>query len=155
MKQWKKALLAVILFGMIGAMVPSYALDNMTVDPNQPVGYENVFNRVTRKFGRGICNLAFGVLEIPIQMSKVQFNDGAIACASFGLFQGIGYFLVREGVGLVELLTFPVPLEGCPNDPNDPNQSASGYGPILTPEWVISPKNDYKSLVYPQTGIIN
>lgn len=155
MKKFKKALLALVLFGVIGSMVPAFGIDNLNLNRDNPVGYENLYNRICRKLGRGICNIAFGPLEIFMQASRVHFNDGALAAASYGVLQGVGYCLVREGCGIVELLTFPIPLPGCPNDVNDPNASAVGYGPILTPEWVISPATDYKNMVYSQTGIVN
>ena len=64
------------------------------------------------------------------------------------------YFLVREGVGILELLTFPFPLPSSPNDPMDPNRSQWGYGPILTPEWILSPAHNYQNFFYPQTGVV-
>ena len=35
----------------------------------------------------------------------------------------------------------------------DPNRSQWGYGPILTPEWILSPAHNYQNFFYPQTGV--
>ena len=154
MKQWKKIVLSIVFFAMIGGMTQALAIDNMNLSPDQPPGYENLWNRITRKLGRGICDVAFGVLEIPTFMSHVQFEDGNLAGATYGVIGGVGYFLVREGVGILELLTFPFPLPSSPNDPMDPNRSQWGYGPILTPEWILSPAHNDQNFFYPQTGVV-
>lgn len=155
MNMLKKVVMVIAFFCVVGSVAPIYAIDNLNLNRNQPIGYENLFHRMTRKLGRGICNTAFGALEIFIQTSKVQSEEGAIAAACGGIFRGVGHCLVREVVGVSEIITFPIPLPGCPNDPNDPDTTAAGYGPIVTPEWVIAPNTDYKNLVYPQTGVIN
>ena len=76
MKQWKKIVLSIVFFAMIGGMTQALAIDNMNLSPENPPGYENLWNRITRKLGRGICDTAFGVFEIPLFMSHVQFEDG-------------------------------------------------------------------------------
>ena len=39
MKQWKKIVLSIVFFAMIGEMTQALAIDNMTLSPDQPPGY--------------------------------------------------------------------------------------------------------------------
>ena len=150
MKSFKKILIAIAALTVVGT-VPSYALD-MQLSQEQPEGYENLWSRMTRKLGRGISNVAFGALELPIRICEVNFNEGGFAACTFGVLSGVGYVVVREVVGVVEIVTFPVPLPGCPNDPLG---YGAGYGPILTPEWVITPETNYYNFVYTKGSFVN
>ncbi len=151
MKAWKKFF---VVAGIVAAMAGTtnvQALD-ATVSPDQPEGYENLWNCMTRKLGRGIVNVGFGALELPIRVNEVNFNEGALAACTFGVLSGVGYVVVREVVGLAEILTFPFPLPGCPNDPLG---YGSGYGPIITPEWVITPGTDYYNFFYQRGSFVH
>lgn len=141
----KKAVLVVMFLAMIGSFAPAYAVNNMDYSRDNPPGYQNLFNRIVRKLGRGISNAAFGALELPIQICITNFEEGGIAAVTFGVLKGTGYFILREVVGVVEIVTFPVPLPGCPNDPYD---VGAGYGPILEPEWIITPNLNYGNVVF-------
>lgn len=99
-----------------------------------------------RKFGRGICNVAFGVFEIPIQVYKTNETTGGLAAWTYGLLKGVGRFLEREGVGLLEIVTFPMPLPGA-----SPQKYGSGwgYGPLMEPEWIFTFDTDPYNFIYP------
>jgi len=71
-----------------------------------------------RQLGRGISNLFLGIREIPNSIGQVNRTDGDVAAITFGLFRGIGRFLTREAVGVLEVVTFPM-----------------GWGPIIEPEF--------------------
>ncbi len=150
MKSWKKLLVAAVMFVTVGICTEAFgqASENFVTYPDNPQGYENLWNCMTRKLGRGISNVAFGALELPIRIYDVNFNEGGIAACTYGVLSGVGYFLCREVVGLVEIVTFPIPLPNCPNDPY--NGAGTGYGPILVPEWIISPQTDLYNFVYPR-----
>ena len=75
MKFGKKILLAAILMTMVGFELS--AIDNMNTRPDEPMGYENYWSCISRKLGRGICNTAFGAIEIPLQMAKTS----AVICS--------------------------------------------------------------------------
>lgn len=98
-----------------------------------------------RKLGRGLCNAAFGATEILIQGYDVNQAEGALACYTYGVFRGIAFFLVREGVGVFEIATFPVPFPGLTDSKNE---TGWGYAPILKPEWIIDPQHDPYNLIY-------
>ena len=152
MKAWKKILVAVAAITVMGtADVFAGAGVDMNLSQEEPEGYENLWNRMSRKLGRGVSNVAFGALELPIRIFEVNFNEGAFAAWTFGVISGVGYVVVREVVGVVEIVTFPFPLPGCPNDPMG---YGAGYGPILRPEWVITPETNYYNFVYSKGSLV-
>ena len=76
--------------------------------------------RTMYKFTRGVTNVIFSPTEIYINMFKEgheaqalkQNNWADIGVGVFvGMFQGIGYMGARIGVGLADILSFPVPTE--------------------------------------------
>ena len=102
------------------------------------------------KLGRGISNVAFGVLEVPIQMQYVKHRSGGIAGLTYGTFRGLAYFVARVGVGLLEIVTFPFPLPDCPETPDG---FGPGYGPIMYPAWVVDVEHDWWNFVYDENTI--
>ena len=63
----------------------------------------------TRKLGRGLANVAFGVTEIPDSMAAVNYSEGNSAAWSYGLVRGVGRMFARLGYGFYEIATFPAP----------------------------------------------
>lgn len=63
----------------------------------------------TRKLGRGLGNVAFGVTEIPDSIFSVNYSEGNSAAWSYGLVRGVGRTFARLGYGLYEMATFPIP----------------------------------------------
>ena len=98
-----------------------------------------------RKLGRGIVNVGFGVLEIPMKVYDVNQVDGGLAALTYGVFKGIGYFVAREVIGVVEIATFPMPLPGATDSKRD---IGWGYGPLMEPEWVVGPDHDIYNIIY-------
>lgn len=130
----KKAILVGIVAIAAMAFVDGYAYD--------PI----------RKFGRGISNVAFGVLEIPIRAYDVNFDEGGIASVTYGVLKGVAYFVAREVVGVTEIVTFPVPLPGTPDDTNDVGW---GTGPIMQPEWIVDTDHNAYNIVYQKTATMD
>lgn len=83
----------------------------------------------TRKLGRGVANLLFGFTEIPRSMIEVGRFHGQAAGATWGLAEGLFKTVARMAVGVVEIVTFPVPFP-----------KAEYEQPILRPEF---PGDDY------------
>lgn len=102
-----------------------------------------------RKLGRGISNVAFGALEVPIKIYDVHEEEGGIAAATYGTLKGISYFVAREVVGVVEIVTFPVMLPGTTDNERD---EGWGYGPIMKPEFVVDHEHNFYNFVYPKTA---
>ena len=65
----------------------------------------------TRKLGRGIGNIVFGITEIPYQIESVNYAEGNSAAFSYGLVRGVGRFFARLGYGIYEVALFPFPTQ--------------------------------------------
>lgn len=65
----------------------------------------------TRKLGRGLSNLVFGIAELPVTIAKVNEREGNSAAAGYGVVRGLGRSGMRMGSGLFEFLTFPFPTK--------------------------------------------
>jgi putative exosortase-associated protein (TIGR04073 family) len=63
----------------------------------------------TRKLGRGVSNLLFGIAELPVTIDKVNRDEGNSAAAGYGVIRGVGRSAMRVGAGLFDILTFPIP----------------------------------------------
>lgn len=63
----------------------------------------------TRKLGRGLSNLVFGISELPVTIAKINEREGNSAAAGYGVVRGLGRSGMRVGTGLFEFLTFPFP----------------------------------------------
>ena len=82
-----------------------------------------------KKLGRGLCNIGTFPFEVLLQSSRVNNSDGPMAALTWGVLKGLGMSVVRLGVGVYEIITFPIP---------GPNH----YGPILSdPEFVFEESN--------------
>ena len=82
-----------------------------------------------KKLGRGISNVLTFPFEMVIQVSRVNNTDGPMAAMTWGILKGLGMTVVRGGVGVYEVVSFPFPI------PAD-------YKPILTdPEFVLENLN--------------
>ncbi|MCH2174096.1 MAG: exosortase system-associated protein, TIGR04073 family [Lentisphaeria bacterium] len=60
----------------------------------------------TRKLGRGISNILFGILEVPYTMVQVDREYGGAAGFTWGLIKGVKRFVIRVVVGVYEVFTF-------------------------------------------------
>jgi putative exosortase-associated protein (TIGR04073 family) len=63
----------------------------------------------TRKLGRGLSNLVFGIAELPATIAKTNEREGNSAAAGYGVVRGLGRSYMRVQSGLFEFLTFPFP----------------------------------------------
>lgn len=137
MKLWKKMLLGSMLLFAVGTSVDVSAQESAT---------PQVVDQIVRKLGRGISNTAFGALEFPVTWYQVNFEEGGLAACTYGVLRGVVNVVIREVVGVVEIVTFFAPLPGCTDIPDCP---AWGYGPILQPEWILTPAQNKYNFVYP------
>ena len=135
---WKKSLLCAMLLFAVGTSFELSAQEQATPP---------IVDQIVRKLGRGISNVAFGALEFPLTWYQVNFEEGGLAACTYGILRAVVAVLVREGVGMVEIVTFPFPLPGCSVDL--PDSPAAGYGPILEPEWIVTPAQNKYNIIYP------
>ena len=138
-KMLKKMILCAMLLFAVGSTFELSAQENIT---------PSIVDQIVRKLGRGISNVAFGALEFPIVWHQVNFEEGGLAACTYGILRGVVAVVIREVVGVVEIVTFPFPLPGCSELPDCPK---AGYGPIIQPEWILTPAQNKYNFVYPNT----
>jgi putative exosortase-associated protein (TIGR04073 family) len=63
----------------------------------------------TRKLGRGLSNVVFGIAELPVQIARVNEREGNAAALSYGVVRGLGRSYMRFHTGLWEMFSFPFP----------------------------------------------
>jgi putative exosortase-associated protein (TIGR04073 family) len=132
MKQFKKAVLATIILGAVFIAPSSFAGNPM------------------EKLGRGIANVAFSPLELLIQPYDVMHEKGNVAALTYGVIKGVVWTVSRIGVGVIDIITFPMPLPGCTDDPY---QSGWGYGPMMRPAWVVDEEHNAFNFFYQDEAI--
>lgn len=102
------------------------------------------------KLGRGVANIAFGPLELLKQPYDINQNTGAIPALTYGVLRGVCYTIAREVVGVIDIVTFPMPLPGCTDDPED---YGWGYGPLMRPAWVMDVEHNPYGFFYDKTVV--
>jgi putative exosortase-associated protein (TIGR04073 family) len=81
-------------------------------------------NSAGDKLVRGLANTFLGFLEIPRNIhNTTQAENSLLEGWTIGLGKGLGQAVLRTGVGLYEIVTFPFPIP-------------EGYRPIVEPEFV-------------------
>ncbi|MDP0492472.1 MAG: exosortase system-associated protein, TIGR04073 family [Verrucomicrobiota bacterium JB023] len=93
----KKLILAATLLGLVGTVHG---------DIQAPPGAEYTSSR---KLGRAISNILYGVMEIPEQLGRKNDSLGRKAGWSYGLVNGTQKAFKRMGYGFYELFTFHCP----------------------------------------------
>ncbi|MDR0933259.1 MAG: exosortase system-associated protein, TIGR04073 family [Victivallales bacterium] len=116
-----------------------------------PAADDTWIMKPVEKLGRGIANVAFGPLELLMKGYDVTQDMGGIAGLTYGPLKGICYTVAREVVGVIDIVTFLIPLPGCPDDPND---AGWGYGAIMRPEWVVDIQHNWGDFVYDTDVIV-
>ena len=143
-----KLLLAMLMLTGIFAVSPLRAEDPLAPATEPEKGA--VILKPIEKLGRGISNVVFSVLELPIQMQEVRLRSGGIAGLTYGTLRGVAFVIARIGVGVLEIVTFPFPLPNCPETPEG---FGPGYGPIMYPAWIIDVEHDWWNFVYDRDSI--
>lgn len=61
------------------------------------------------KMGRGVVNVLTGWIELPKQVQLGKQEDNPLMGIGRGLAKGAGLMVLRSGIGLYEVITFPLP----------------------------------------------
>src|SRR5664279_1388582 len=64
----------------------------------------------TRKLGRGLANLVWGIAELPVSITTVNTHEGNSAAAGYGSMRGVGRSLMRIQAGVFEIMTCAIPV---------------------------------------------
>lgn len=95
-------------------------------DPDQELKPPTVFEKRVEKFGRGLGNILFGWVEIPVTMhKKMRQGKGLQYLLSTAPVMGTVRAFMRTGVGFYEVFTFPA------------DSAENNYEPILEPEYLF------------------
>ena len=89
-----------------------------------PPTFQEVADKSTRKFFRGVANVATGWVEIPKQVYNTWYQERSLASPVIGLGKGIGMALSREVLGVLEMA---LPIAPAPTD----------WEPLIEPEFVF------------------
>ena len=108
----KRILLSVLLLAMFGS---AYG------DIQAPPASEYT---ATRKLGRAVGNILWGIEELPVTMLHWQEREGDYAGYSVGIVEGFSRTFTRMGYGFYELVTFWAPTYKCTYRP--PYQGSCG-----------------------------
>ena len=104
-RRFSVVVMAVVLALVVGSVAPAFAQD------------------VGHKLGRGLVNVGTGWIELPKGIRDGSQQEHPLVGVTTGLFKGLGLGLLRTGVGVLEVITFPFPW------PKD-------YAPVYEPEYV-------------------
>ena len=91
---------------LAGALVFGFAFTSFA-DIQDPPGEDY---GPTRKLGRGLSNVVFGIAELPVQIARVNEREGNSAALSYGVVRGLGRTYMRFHAGLWEVFSFPFPV---------------------------------------------
>jgi putative exosortase-associated protein (TIGR04073 family) len=115
-KELKITISGVLILCFIAVALPAFAQEG------------SVIEKMGKKLGRGLVNVATGWIELPknIYDTSVETNNPLLGI-TYGTLKGVGMTVVRTGAGAYDIATFLFPL------PAD-------YKPILEPEFVFEEK---------------
>jgi len=75
-----------------------------------------------RKAGRGLAAITTAFLEVPGNMVAETRRNGPVYGMTLGFVKGLGGIVVRELVGVYELVTAPI-------------EAPAGFRPLIQPEY--------------------
>ncbi len=112
MSHCPKTLIAIVFACLLWLGLNGSAMAGSTApadrDLTRPSKSFSTLNKApTRKLGRGISNVLFGILEIPRTMININREYGGAAGITWGFLLGTKRFVIRELVGVYEVVTFP------------------------------------------------
>jgi putative exosortase-associated protein (TIGR04073 family) len=85
-------------------------------------GKRNYPMAALRKGGRGVANVVTSPAELIRQFQRAKRHDGQVAAHTVGIANGFAWMFARIGVGVYEVLTFPLPF--------------NNFNPVIYPEFV-------------------
>ena len=92
-----------LLVALVGVALAASAFADIQDPPGNDYG-------PTRKLGRGLSNLVFGIAELPTTIAKVNNREGNSAAGGYGVVRGLGRSYMRFHAGLFEIFSFPFPV---------------------------------------------
>lgn len=99
-----------VLAAMIVAV--AFAATPQIADARGPLYRHTLPSKMTYKLWSGVSNTLFCWTEIPIEINREIQNTDPFTGSVVGLVQGIVYTGRRLGLGIVDIVTFPVDIYG-------------------------------------------
>ena len=113
--------------GRIGRWVGLWAVLSLVVAMAPPLladeEWPGYLNGATQKLGRGLSNVGTAPMELLREPTLVGERDGGLASATVGVIRGITSAVFRAAAGVVEVVTFLIPLP-------------RNFAPLYRPEYV-------------------
>ncbi len=98
------------LLGTCFALI--FALSAPKVDAAGPLYRSTYPSKITNKLWRGVGNVAFCWVEIPLEINKEIQNTDPFTGSVVGFFTGLFYTGQRFVLGAVDIVTFPIDVYG-------------------------------------------
>ena len=100
---------------LMALALPSLFADDAKPEAGEPVKAEVrkgiCLSCPAEKLGRGVANLAFCGLEIPMRIGKEMEQADPVAAFVSGAVKGIVWVVVRATVGVFDVATFLIPTK--------------------------------------------
>lgn len=119
------------LYAVMGMLIASLCFSSsiavaQSYDPDQDIPKPTVFEKRVEKLGRGISNVLFGWTEIPVTWDyKMKQGKPLTYLLTTAPLIGVIRGVMRTGVGVYEVFTFPVDRE------------ENSYDAVLEPEYLF------------------
>lgn len=103
-KGWRSVTMAAMVVLVLALVAPAFAAGPL---------YRTTYpSKVSNKLGRGLGNIVFCWVEIPIEMNTEIQNTDLVTGSFMGFWQGLYFTGQRFVLGAVDVVTFPVDLYG-------------------------------------------
>lgn len=105
---------------------PAFLSEGQHYDPRQDLPQPTAFNKSMEKLGRGLANILLGWAEIPKTMYEKLEQDRPLGyLVGVAPVVGTTRALMRTGVGIFEVFTFPAPI------------GEANYDAVIEPEYIF------------------
>jgi putative exosortase-associated protein (TIGR04073 family) len=126
LRQNKRAMAAIAVMMTMTLLMQTAPVLAQAYDPLDDLPKPTVFEKTLTKVGRGLSNIMFGWAEIPLTFdTKLKQGKGLAYLLGVVPVLGTGKAIMRTGVGIYEVFTFPYTKEG------------QNFEAILEPEYIF------------------
>lgn len=100
----------ILTAALLALSLPAHAAKTPASGADQAAS-QSYAGTIGAKAGTGILNTATGFVEIPKTMITTSQNEGIAVGLTAGFFKGLANMLGRTVMGVVDLVTFPIPTK--------------------------------------------
>ena len=126
LSQNKRSIIAVAVVMTVALLMQTAPLWAQAYDPLYDLPAPTVLEKKLTKLGRGFSNIMFGWAEIPLTFDrKLKQGKGLAYLVGVAPVLGTGKAIMRTGIGIYEVFTFPYTKEG------------QNFEAVLEPEYIF------------------